>query len=143
MKGKISIGKVTCGGRPIEKDYVRIEIEDELSSIHFVEVKVELRAFAEALFGLGNVPVEFELRGLDRVGKKFERKTVVVSILVNSLEIPNLSDDNIDKAVSAYEIDGWIGRREDCCNHHNYVNCTKTHEMYRVHFYRWVDVEEE
>lgn len=140
MKGKISIGKVTCCGRP-EEDYISITVEDELSSINFLEVKMDLESFAKALMGLGNVPVEFELRGLDRVGKRYEYKT-------EQVYVPNdhtgfTSDDLIDKAVSKKETDGWIGSRRDCKNQHNMVDCDKEGVTYNVHFCRWVDVEKE
>lgn len=141
MKGKISIGKVTCCERP-EKDYVSIGIEDELSSITFVNVKIDLEIFARALMGLSNCPVELELRGLDRVGKKFEHKTIEVHILHGDPGPP--TDHQIRTAIKYYEKDGWKGSDQDARNHHNWVR--NTHPLkgsvYRICYCRWVDVEE-
>ena len=45
MNGNISIGKVTYCGSP-EEDYISIEVEDKLSSINFLKVKMDLESFA-------------------------------------------------------------------------------------------------
>jgi len=142
MKGKLSIGKVTCCGSP-EEDYINIELEDGLSSIQFVKVKVSLMDFTKALFGLGHVPVEFELSGLDRVGKRYEHKTEQVYVPDAPIGQFTISDDLIDKAVSKWETDGWVGSRRDCKNHHNWVTDHDKGSIYNVHFARWVDVIKE
>lgn len=139
LKGSISIGKVTCCGTP-KADYISIRVEDELSSITFLEVKMGLEDFAKALMGLGNVPIEFELQGTDRVGKKYEHKTLEIHVPYRSGDIRS-SDDLIDKAVSEQEFDGWVGSRRDCKNHHNWIKNATTGAVYNVHFCRWVDVE--
>ena len=77
MKGNISIGRVTCNDSP---DYVQIDIEDKLSSINFISIKMTIKDFAETILGRGYIPIEFETRGLDKLGKKMEHKTVEVSI---------------------------------------------------------------
>ena len=144
MEGKLSIGKVTCCGNSKE-DYISIEIEDTLSSIQFVRVRADLETFTKALFGLGCVPIEFELNGIERVGKKYEYKTVEVSIphVPSRFEFTDEEINKaIDKAVSKYEVSGWVGSREDCKNYHNQVHYDKTHQEYNVHFCRWVEVEE-
>lgn len=140
MKGKITITKVTCGGRS-ENDYVSISIEDKLSSIEFVEVKMDIESFGRALFGLGNVPIEFEFQGVDKIGKKFENKTVEVMITHRENESPGTGD--IDIALSKYEIDGWKGDRRDCINMHKLVRRGGDYTVYDVHFFRWVDVKNE
>jgi len=140
MKGRLSIGKVTCCGNR-EKDYIRIQLEDSLSSMEFVQVKVDLKTFTQALFGLSNVPMEFELMGIDRVGKKYEHKTV--EVLIPRPDIGSPSDDVIHAAIKPYEIDGWIGRSEDAKNHHNRVENIPAGSVYKIHFCRWVEVEGE
>lgn len=137
MKGKLSIGKVTCGGEP-EKNYISITVEDSISSITFVEVKVDLRTFTDALFGLGHVPVEFELRGIERVGQLYEHKEVEITI---PKEPDSLypQDATIAEAIGCYEVDGWIGNAEDCKNHHRWVKSEKTYQVFRIRYHRWVD----
>ena len=137
MKGKITIGKVTCCGEP-ENDYVSIRIEDELSNINFVDVKMDIESFGKALLGLGSVPVEFELRGLDRVGKKFEHKEMEVMITHRRGDSPGTGD--IDAALSKNEIDGWKGDRGDCTNMHKRVRSGAGYTVHNVHFFRWVEL---
>lgn len=138
MKGSISISKVTCGGEP-ENDYVSIRIEDGLSSIGFTTVKMDIESFGRALLGLGHVPVEFELLGMDKVGKKFEHKTVEVMITHEGELSPR--EEDIDIAVSKHEVDGWIGSKKDCKNFHRLVRCeSDKYSVYNVHYYRWVAI---
>jgi len=141
MKGNISIAKVTCLGIP-EKDHISIRIEDELSAIEFVEVKISLLDFAKAITGQGCIPVEYELNGIERVGMKYESKTIEVCI-PSAAHSYGLTDTDIDTSVHAYEIDGWVGNRDDCKNHHNLVKTAMTHQVYRVRYWRWVDMEKE
>ena len=102
---------------------------------------MDLLTFTKALFGLGHVPVEFELRGLDKVGKKYEYTTEQVYVPYD--HEGNISDDLIDKAVSGWEHNGWAGSRRDCKNHHKRVSGPSNGATYNVCFCRWIDVEEE
>jgi len=138
MKGRISINKVTC--QAPEKDYVIIELEDELSSVEFVQARMSLETFGRALFGLSSLPVEFELRGLDKVGKKLENKIEEVFIPCET-EL-YATDKEIRQAIKKYEVDGWIGRDENAKNHHNWVGYRGIDGYTaRVIFRRWVEVE--
>jgi hypothetical protein len=66
IKGTITITRPHGGNAG---DYASIRIQDDESRIHFVEVEVTLHGFAEALLGLGEVPMEADVRGLEYVGK--------------------------------------------------------------------------
>lgn len=142
MNGKITIGKVTCCGEP-QNNYVSITIEDELSSIEFVTVKMDTKSFGEALLGLGHVPVEFELRGTNKIGKKLEHKTIEVMITHKGELSPREGD--IDIAVSKHEVDGWYGNRDDCKNFHKLIRGEggegSGYSVWTVHYHRWVDIE--
>lgn len=48
---------------------VRISIRDNLSRIVFVEARLSLPAYAEAITGLANVPCELQVQGMAHVGK--------------------------------------------------------------------------
>lgn len=139
MKGRITISKVhNCSTR---EDTIHISIEDELSSIEFVRAEMSLEDFAKAITGQGLMPVEFELRGLKNVGKRLETKTELVYISSSPEEVSS-SDQAIREAISEYETDGWIGRDSDAKNHHNWVRDVDKRQVYRIHFCRWVWVEE-
>lgn len=146
MKGKISISKVTILSGKREEDYMSITIEDKSSGVQFLEIKMDLLDFAQALTGLGCMPIEFELRGLENVGKKFEHKTIEVTIPRDQITL-TVEDKSINKAVGGYEVDGWMGSKEDCKNHHNFVKTFRSNGIdfwvYRVHFWRYIDAEEE
>lgn len=59
---------------------ISLRLTDVASGIQFFDGEVSLENFMEALTGLGNVPGEAELRGLDDVGKKFvsERRSALM-----------------------------------------------------------------
>ncbi len=63
MKGNISIGRDS-------RDCINITVRDEKSSITFVEVKMTPEQFGMVITGLSMVDIEFEVRGLESVGKE-------------------------------------------------------------------------
>jgi hypothetical protein len=67
LKGKITISRPTYGGG---KKAILIEVTDSLSRQRFVSVEMGYSDFAEAITGMGEVPVSFELRNPERVGLK-------------------------------------------------------------------------
>lgn len=64
LEGKINII------RPMnsDNDGIRIELIDENSHIHFLELKMTLADFTKAVTGQGYIPMEFTVRGLENVG---------------------------------------------------------------------------
>lgn len=64
LPGKINII------RPMNShdDRIRIELIDENSHIHFLELKMTLADFTKAVTGQGYIPIEFDVRGLENVG---------------------------------------------------------------------------
>jgi hypothetical protein len=103
MKGKISIGKVTCSDT---EDYVRVELTDESSSIQFVTAKMSLLNFAKVITGQGYLEIDYELRGLDKVGKKLEVKNEEVNLIDG-----DNSDAAIRGAVARFETELMVGKR--------------------------------
>ncbi len=100
-KGDISIGRVSCGGQ--EPDYIHMEIEDNTSRVTFLEIKMDFETFAKVITGQSSLPIEFEVRNLDKIGKRFEHKTEEVPVaLTNGF----IDDDQIDAAVGYHEMDG-------------------------------------
>lgn len=134
LKGNISIGRYTNSGDP---DPVHIEIEDDLSSVTFISVRMTIEDFGKAFLGQGLIPCTFELRALNKVGKKIESKFELVELDYTNRK---LSEEAIDSIIKPYEVDGWIAHRDDLSNWHNFDYKTK---KCRVLFRRWVDVKQD
>lgn len=77
MEGKITISRPSYGSG---KKKIAISVKDVKSVNKFLEIEMDYADFAEALTGLSEVPISFETRGLENVGKMrvVERRSVVV-----------------------------------------------------------------
>lgn len=109
-------------------EYINLAFVDGLSRVQFLEVRVPLASFAEALTGLAYVPVDLEVRGLDRIGMTREHKTE---------RVPFLGRGRADEAIAPFEIDGWTGSRRDYENHHKSIR-TDEGEFQAISFERHV-----
>jgi len=131
MKGKITISRVQCSH---EDDYVGIQITDEISGTRFVQIKLDLKAFANAITGFAMQSCEFETNKLERIGTKREHK-------VEFVPRPKLQQEakaakkELDIILSHLEVDGWEATRGDAYNHHRWSG----DEMVSVGFIRYVD----
>lgn len=72
-KGRLSITRPRGGSGP---EVISIRLVDDDAGIEFVQVEVELAAFSDCLTGLADTDCEFEVRGLENVGKRIERETI-------------------------------------------------------------------
>lgn len=109
-----------------------ITITDESSHVRFMDVKVDMKTFANILTGLAYQSCEFELRSPDIVGMVRENKIV-------PMPIPkyDANDDAIEAMFVPFEVDGWIGNRPDITNHHRHFN-----NKVNVGFHRFVSKED-
>jgi hypothetical protein len=89
MRGKITISRPSSGN-------VSIKIHDNNSGVDFLEVKMSLENFSEALFGLARVDCEFATKELDLIGTTREIKVV---------NVPDFGGDEI--SLKPYLVDGW------------------------------------
>jgi hypothetical protein len=131
LPGKFTISRVQSN---VGDDYIQIQFVEVNSGARFVAARIDLESFALAITGQASLPCDLDIRGLDRLGKKHEVKTEIVSY-----EGARFTDDlRVDPAAIAalapYEVDGWKGRVEDLFNHHN-----RSGPLCRVTFDRWVD----
>jgi len=126
LQGKLSISRVHCGHGD---DYMNLSIVDESSGVQFVDVQIDIKTFMDVLTGMARQPCEFELRRPDRVGMIKEGKTV----LMPQPEW-NATDEDIEKLFFPFEINGWVGTRENIKNHHNYRG-----DRVQVSFHRFVE----
>ena len=142
MKGNITLSRPTGTG----VDYIEIEIEDNSSGIRFLSARIGYADFAKMLTGLGFIPCEFELRGLDNIGKTVERKTENVYIPLRTHPLV-MSDparrERAEAAIAKYEIDGWTGRVSNALNHHRRISGDVEGEWYKVAFFRFVEAGDE
>ena len=132
-KGKLHIGRIS-GSR----EYVTIELTDEISSTRVFEIELSLEAFGDAVTGRGQVPCIFEVND-SRVGWKPEYKEEIVELKSDLFKRED-REEAAKKALKEFEKDGWVGRLDDALNHHCRVGSSKTGSgsLYRVHFYRYV-----
>jgi len=131
MKGKLTISHVQCNTK--DDDYVSIRVEDELSRIEFVEIQMSHEEFGKALGSFACRPCAFDARGLDKIGRKMESKTL-------SLPKPLGCKDRKEavaaskKEAEQYEVDGWMADVEGAYRIKQPSDCLK------MMFRRWVNV---
>lgn len=130
MKGNINISRVHDG----TKHWIRTTVEDENSHITFLTLELTLENMMLALTNLGNIDCEFELRGLENIGKKLEHKTEYV-YLPNAFQA---TDEAREEVLKAYEVDGWNARKSDISNHHNFQRFEDGYKV-KVSFSRFVE----
>lgn len=111
MNGHITIGRTGYK----EGEAIHIRLEDDSSHIAFLDVYLSLEDFAKTLTN-SYMDCEYELRGIQNVGKKLETKTENVP-----LNDPYMTTDEARlEALKPFEVDGWKARESDISNHHRY-----------------------
>ena len=125
--GKITISRPRGG----DDGQAWIELTDESSGVHFVQLRIPLADFAAALFGQGCVPMEFQLVGADRVGMVRQNKTVILRLPPHVDWHSRLTADEIDKMLAPVEIDGWVAYRRDFENGHRWRDGVGRITMFR------------
>lgn len=128
IPGKITISKVVGLG----DDYMEIRIRDVDASVEFIEVKLSMEDFAQAITGMGAIPCKFEVRGLENVGKKRETEPL-------KFPIPGVLEKK-EKALEllpSYIPDGW---KASMYFHSRNSFTTEGDQHYaNTTIYRWVD----
>lgn len=113
-KGKITISRPSAGGSDTER--IRITLKDDEARTQFLEVDIDLEAFALALTGLSERPCDFEPYRLDTVGKVRERENITFVLTAEYMERHGLSryyKEEIRKHIVAdpeglfRQTDGW------------------------------------
>jgi hypothetical protein len=115
----------------INDDYFSISVQDELSRVHVIDVKLSLEDFARAIAAC-SVQGTARYGSLDRIGFRHEVKRELVPI--DRDWGYNQWNTELKKSVKPFEIDGWIATIDSHCNHHYLCGRDK----YEVHFHRWV-----
>ena len=73
IKGSITISRPSYGDG---RKKITIEIMDRNAVTRFLDIEIDYDKFAELVTGLSSVDCDFTVRGLDRVGKTRESKTL-------------------------------------------------------------------
>lgn len=131
FKGTISLSRTHGGGHGA---LIHISIIDQISRTEFFDGFMSVEDFGNMITGLGFRPIEFEFRP-DRVGMRPENKVEIVD-RPKSYD-SKTKQNEIDKALAPFEVDGWRADRSDLTNHHRRVGNDKV----RVRFFRHVPVE--
>ncbi len=84
---------------------MRITITDKDAVIDFVEVRMSLEDFSNAILGLAHVPCGIQTRGLDHVGMIREQDEIIIELPENS----NYHDKELAHNIVNQKLaDGWI-----------------------------------
>lgn len=77
MEGKITISRPAYSD---DRKKITISVKDVKSVNRFIEIEMDYADFAAALTGLSEVPITFETKGLEYVGKSriVEKRSLVV-----------------------------------------------------------------
>lgn len=100
MEGKLTI--------LIGEESSRIEVVDSLSGIRFLSITLNPEQLSRLLSREGLVHVDMDIRGLDRIGKKLEQKTVTLELPSYLCGYYNRKNTNkLKEYVDAHLSDGW------------------------------------
>src|ERR1019366_9780243 len=97
---------------PSNEGLVHLSIRDKRSHIQFIDAEIPMAIFANAITGLGEVPIRIRVQGLPFVGKY--KQVEHVSITLSKLEIKKLklnqhTRENLEQyLVENYQKDGWF-----------------------------------
>jgi len=129
--GQLAISRCTGGS---SGDYITIKVSDNKSGLEFLEVKVSCENFAKGITGLAGLPIQFELYGMDQIGKVRELKTEYIPTQKGEHKC---SDEYMVKMAQKLEVTGWKCHLDELKNHHNWV--MRNDKMYiQVTYVRFV-----
>lgn len=127
---RLSINRIY--GVALFRNIVRIQVEDFTAGTIACQIEVDLESFADCLMGRAMVQCASALfNETALLGTKQENKEELVPI-----EAYRPSDEEIQKALKPFEIDGWIGRESDLSNPHRAVIKENGKRYQRVVFFR-------
>jgi len=121
LVGAITITRQT--GSRAERRPIRITLYDALSGTNVAEFEMSLRAFAEALTGLGRVGGLLHVGSNVVVGMRREIKTANVDITGLNIYSCDLAErhERLRTLLLPWCVDGWTARAEDVANTHNHT----------------------
>ena len=137
-RGSVSF-TITRPQSNIEGDYISLAIEDDVSWIRFVKLKISLENFTRALTGLAAQQAEAEFFGLEYVGKKQiqENRTILCPLATHKKreEMEKWLEENAQE-------EGWFLRSYLGSQNSTYSDPKGEGTFLRYSVYKYVDVEE-
>lgn len=133
VQAEVRLGRVHYSGPG--GDYFSLEIEDKLSGVCFLRLKIT-DDVAARFFAQRSVPTRVELSGLALVGHERQVKTEWVPALPAPRVYERRAEDAAE-AVRPFEVDGWKASRNDYGNSHR-ISKKGGVEGYNVGFVRFV-----
>lgn len=131
IKGKLTISRPQCSSG---EKYINIEVEDDDARIVFLTLKISLENFAEAITGLASSGCEFEVGGLENVGKIKEHDTMVFLMPAHDWNSRNkIAHEEAKKHTpEGWEASTYFGSQDSFFRKDGA-------EYARTNIYRWVD----
>lgn len=133
LKGSISVGKVSG----YDRNFVSIELTDELSRAVVVRVDLDLEQAARAILFSHTEPCEYILPGADVAGMKRIHETLKIRVPDEVKDVDARRQyvrDELREAIN----EGWDVHFDDITNHHRWTGGTCS-----VHVTKLVDPESE
>lgn len=142
LKARLHIGRMSGDH---SNDEMRIEVADELSGVHFLELRLSPHDMMCAITAR-SVECDMEVRGLHLVGSKSEYKVKQVKFKGYRSDLADerkgLDDHEHSpttrKILAPFEKDGWRGSVSDLFNGHRRSACEG---FQKVGFHRFVDAK--
>lgn len=134
MKGKITI----CRTEGQKGSWMSLTVVDEASGVQFVDIKIEMEAFAYLLSGLARQECEFELRNAENVGKKKWSKTVQVPLPDATGKEEFIKEVKRSLEDGNFLVGGWRVNDYECESNSHRKNYTK--KLFSVTIYKYEDV---
>jgi hypothetical protein len=131
LRAKVDISRWMRG----DSGDIEIVLRDELSGVAFASIEIDFADFARAtILSRAAVPAKVELRGTEYLGCVRENKTEHIHI-PGGVYADGWSE-RIEAAIKPFEVDGWVGSREDARNQH----CSAGKDTQKIGFRRYVRV---
>lgn len=120
LQGSIRFGAVTNSG----DGYVSIELDDEKSGIHFLEIRMSYEDFGKLVGSNASVDCKYTVRGLENIGKQHEHKRGSIKMpadvykkLTSGVEYDERKEPLVQWLMENAKEDGWrispyLGSRE-------------------------------
>lgn len=149
LKGEVTISRWTSNVEP--HNGVTIRITDEASLSQFVELRMSVEEFGNAVTGLSSRPCEIEVRGLDKLGLTRQNTTELVWV-PNSLPYNWIENETlVRRIVEIHEVNGWrLQNTSDLRNSHKsskaedklWDGAVVPGRYYSASFVRWIDLRD-
>ncbi len=113
-------------------DYINLELADDTSGVHFLELRADPATFMRCLAGNAYLDCHYEVRGLNLLGAHAEHKTENVFMPDGPHKEQRA---RAIAAIAPFEVEGWGGRVSDAENWHRKVDGIEPPEGEKGHWY--------